>query len=79
MLDSVLGEVERRLLVQALERTDGGRKAAAKLLGISFRSLRYRLQKHAIDADGEENGDDDSLSVSDSAPADSHHSTKPAT
>ncbi|WP_438030925.1 sigma-54-dependent transcriptional regulator [Sorangium sp. So ce233] len=53
MLDEVLGEVERRLILQALERTGGVRKAAAKLLGVSFRSLRYRLAKHALAAEGE--------------------------
>jgi two-component system, NtrC family, response regulator PilR len=59
-LDSVLGEVERRLVLQALERTGGGRKAAANLLGISFRSLRYRLEKHAMDlAGGDDEIDDD--------------------
>ncbi|MGK4004321.1 sigma-54 dependent transcriptional regulator [Sorangium sp. So ce1036] len=56
-LDDVLGEVERRLILQALERTGGVRKAAAKLLGVTFRSLRYRLAKHALAAEGE--GDDD--------------------
>jgi two-component system response regulator PilR (NtrC family) len=48
-LDDVLGEAERRLLLSALERTGGLRTAAAKLLGISFRSLRYRLAKHGLD------------------------------
>jgi len=61
-LDEVLGEVERRLILQALERTGGVRKAAAKLLGITFRSLRYRLAKHALedasDGDEAEGGDD---------------------
>ncbi len=52
-LDEVLGEVERRLILQALERTGGVRKAAAKLLGITFRSLRYRLAKHALEDAGE--------------------------
>jgi two-component system response regulator PilR (NtrC family) len=47
-LDDVLGEVERRLLVDALERTGGIRTAAAKLLGITFRSLRYRLAKQGL-------------------------------
>jgi len=51
-LDTVLGEVERRLLLDALDRTGGVRKAAAKLLGITFRSLRYRLEKHGLDGDG---------------------------
>ena len=61
-LDDVLGEVERRLMLQALERTGGVRKAAAKLLGITFRSLRYRLDKHAIHVAGDEDGDDDPTS-----------------
>lgn len=49
-LDDVVSEVERRLVVAALERTGGVRTHAARLLGISFRSLRYRLQKHALEA-----------------------------
>ncbi len=55
-LDAVLHEVERRLLVTALDRSGGVRTAAARLLGVSFRSLRYRLDKHALaaGADGEE-------------------------
>ncbi|MBI2389721.1 MAG: sigma-54-dependent Fis family transcriptional regulator [Deltaproteobacteria bacterium] len=44
-LDAVVAEVERRLILQALERTNGVRTQAAKLLGITFRSLRYRLDK----------------------------------
>jgi two-component system, NtrC family, response regulator PilR len=58
-LDSVLGELERRLMVQALERSGGARKAAAKILGISFRSLRYRLHKHAIDLAGDDDSEED--------------------
>jgi two-component system response regulator PilR (NtrC family) len=48
-LDEVMGEVERRLMLEALERTGGVRKTAAQLLGITFRSLRYRLEKHHLD------------------------------
>jgi two-component system response regulator PilR (NtrC family) len=48
-LDEVIGEIERRLMLEALERSGGVRKAAAQLLGITFRSLRYRLQKHDLD------------------------------
>lgn len=44
-LDSVLGEVERRLLLQALEASGGSRISAAGLLKITARSLRYRLAK----------------------------------
>ncbi len=53
-LDQVMGEVERRLLLEALSRTGGVRKRAAKLLGISFPSLRYRLQKHELGGDDDE-------------------------
>jgi two-component system response regulator PilR (NtrC family) len=55
-LDEVLGEAERRLLLEALERTGGVRKRAAELLGITFRSLRYRLQKLGL---GDDEGDVD--------------------
>ena len=61
-LDEVVGEVERRLLLEALERTGGVRKAAARLLGISFRSLRYRLDKHHLDVAG--GGDDEAAGTS---------------
>ncbi len=56
-LDEVLGEVERRLILQALARTGGVRKAAAKLLGVTFRSLRYRLAKHALEVAGTDDDD----------------------
>ena len=44
-LDGLIQGVERRLITQALERTGGRKKEAARLLGITFRSLRYRLEK----------------------------------
>jgi len=53
-LDGVIDEVERRLIVQALERSGGVRTHAAKLLGVTLRSLRYRLQKHALADEGED-------------------------
>jgi len=52
-LDEVLGEAERRLILQALDKTGGIRKAAATLLGITFRSLRYRLAKHGLGDDND--------------------------
>lgn len=57
-LDDVLGEVERRLLLQALERSGGVRTQAAKFLGVTLRSLRYRLQKHGLGEGGAEAGDE---------------------
>ncbi len=38
-------EIEGRYIRAALERTDGNVTKAAELLGISFRSLRYRVKK----------------------------------
>ena len=57
-LDDVLGEVERRLILQALDRTGGVRNAAAKLLGVTARSFRYRLAKHALASEGIDDADD---------------------
>ncbi|MFP4561472.1 MAG: sigma-54-dependent transcriptional regulator [Thiohalorhabdus sp.] len=44
-LDHHLAEVERGLIRQALEATEGNKTAAAHRLGVSLRSLRYRIQK----------------------------------
>ena len=54
-LDQVLGEVERRLILQSLDRAGGVRTNAAKTLGLTLRSLRYRMQKLAI---GEDDNDE---------------------
>jgi len=48
-LDTELDRLEKLHLQKALEATKGNRTEAAKLLNISFRSLRYRLQKHGIE------------------------------
>src|SRR6185503_7212818 len=53
-LDQIVSDYERTWVLRALEQTGGVRKRAATLLGISFRSLRYRLEKLGIDK-----GDDD--------------------
>jgi two-component system response regulator PilR (NtrC family) len=47
-LDNVLGNLEQDLLQQALDRTRGAKQKAAELLGISFRSFRYRLAKYGL-------------------------------
>jgi two-component system response regulator PilR (NtrC family) len=44
-LPDYLDAVEREAILRALERTRHNRTAAAKLLGISFRALRYRMQR----------------------------------
>lgn len=48
-LDEHLAEIERDLIVNALERTRWNRTEAARILGITFRSLRYRLRKLGLD------------------------------
>jgi two-component system response regulator PilR (NtrC family) len=44
-LDDYLERVERSSIEQALAKTNQNKTAAAKLLGISFRALRYKLEK----------------------------------
>ena len=44
-----LEELERELLVQALDLAQGNRTKAAKLLGLSRDTFRYRLEKYGID------------------------------
>ena len=48
-LEDHLENIERQLITQALEDTRWNRTAAAERLGLSFRSLRYRLKKLGID------------------------------
>lgn len=50
-LDAILADTERRYLELALVRTNGAKKRAAELLGVNFRSFRYRLQKFNIASD----------------------------
>jgi two-component system response regulator PilR (NtrC family) len=47
-LPSYLDSLEREAIRRALERTRYNRTAAAQLLGITFRQLRYRMQRLAI-------------------------------
>ncbi len=48
-IDEKLQNLERERIEQALEQARYNKTRAAKLLGISFRSLRYRLKKLGID------------------------------
>ena len=50
-LDGWLGDAERRLIMQALDAADGVQAQAARLLGISERSLWHRLKKYDIRVD----------------------------
>jgi two-component system response regulator PilR (NtrC family) len=48
-LEGYLVDIERQILSKALEESRWNKTATAKLLGISFRSLRYRLKKLELD------------------------------
>ena len=48
-LDALLAQLEQKYLQLALATTGGNRTKAAKLLGMSFRSFRYRLAKYDMD------------------------------
>lgn len=58
-LDRVVGQIEKELLIKAIHAADGVKKRAAKLLGITFRSMRYRVEKHRLGIIGEDELDDD--------------------
>lgn len=45
----VLEDVEQDLIRQALQRSGGRIKEAAELLGLTYKTLQYRLKKHEID------------------------------
>ncbi|MBI4956572.1 MAG: sigma-54-dependent Fis family transcriptional regulator [Myxococcales bacterium] len=57
-LDALLERAERQLLEQAMRRAGGKRTGAAKLLGITFRSLRYRLAKLGMASEDDSAEDD---------------------
>jgi two-component system response regulator PilR (NtrC family) len=44
-LETYLSDVEKKVILEALEKSRWNKTAAAKMLGISFRALRYRLEK----------------------------------
>jgi two-component system response regulator PilR (NtrC family) len=56
-LDNYLTQVEKELLLRALEQAGGVRKKAAELLGMTFRQFRYRLAKHISPEVGDVAGD----------------------
>ncbi len=47
-LDKVIGQIEKELVIKAIHAANGVKKHAAKLLGISFRSMRYRVEKYNL-------------------------------
>ena len=53
-LEETLGNIEKDLLTQALQISHGVKKEAAKLLQMTSRSFRYRLQKLSLSSDAED-------------------------
>ncbi|HSF71637.1 MAG TPA: sigma 54-interacting transcriptional regulator, partial [Methylotenera sp.] len=52
-LPEYLEDIEKRAIIKALEKSNNNKTAAAKLLGVSFRTLRYRLAKLGLAKDEE--------------------------
>lgn len=48
-LDDHVNRVEKQLILEALAKTGFNRTAAARLLGVTFRSLRYRIERLGIE------------------------------
>ncbi|MDH5514064.1 MAG: sigma-54 dependent transcriptional regulator [Gammaproteobacteria bacterium] len=48
-LDTYMDNIEKDVLIKALEQTRYNKTAAARQLGITFRALRYRLKKLGLD------------------------------
>ena len=53
-LDKVLGQIEKELMIKAIHGAGGIKKRAAKLLHISFRSMRYRIEKYNLGVVGDD-------------------------
>jgi len=53
-LDEALADYESSLLTQAMRQSNRVKKRAAQLLGISFRSFRYRFEKLGLESDSPE-------------------------
>lgn len=47
-LDKVIGQIEKELIIKAIHQAGGVKKRAAKLLHITFRSMRYRVEKYGL-------------------------------
>ena len=50
MIQSVRWETERNAISAALEKTGWNRKAAARLLGVSYRTILYKIEQYAMSA-----------------------------
>ena len=60
-LPEYLEDIEKRAIIKALEKANNNKTAAAKLLGVSFRTLRYRLAKLGLAKDEDDDLEDEEL------------------
>ena len=60
-LSEYLEDIEKRAILKALAKANNNKTAAAKLLGVSFRTLRYRLSKLGLAKEDETDMSDESL------------------
>ncbi len=58
-LDKIMGQIEKELLIKAIHSAGGVKKKAAKLLNISFRSMRYRVEKYNLGTVGDDELEDE--------------------
>jgi DNA-binding NtrC family response regulator len=49
LIGATVGEVERELVLQTLARCDGNRTRAARVLGLSVRTMRNKIRLYTID------------------------------
>lgn len=59
-LTDYLENVEKKAIIQALNKTNNNKTAAAKLLGVTFRTLRYRLAKLGLSKETDADLENDS-------------------
>lgn len=59
-LDKIMGQIEKELLIKAIHAAGGVKKKAAKLLNITFRSMRYRVEKYSLGSLGDDDLEDES-------------------
>jgi DNA-binding NtrC family response regulator len=49
LIGSTVGEIERELMLQTLARCNGNRTRAARVLGVSVRTLRNKIRQYLAD------------------------------
>ena len=59
-LENIIGQIEKELIVKAIHKANS-KKEAAKLLGITFRSMRYRIRKYNLQGPGDDELEEESL------------------